>query len=550
MKKVLGIVVAAVLFIVLLVVAVLGDDGDEDNQCTPGGGNTSSGGTGDSIAANAEGLAEPMGEGTLDHITSTYKSADRPDHRGVDIAKADKDPIYALADGTVVKAEEATGFGHWVVISHNIDGEMFETVYGHMFPEGVHVSAGDKVKAGDHIADQGWAGGVSPPGPGGSHLHFEVWQGSRDNGTETDPMPWLQRAAEGAGVGGGSAPRDDEDDEDDDERSTSGGELQPNDAITNEDKLQVDSVRVARAVAEKFPEIEEIGGWRPVDDHPDHPSGRAVDVMIPNSTTAEGKELGDKVKDYVYGSRDAFNVEYMIWRQQYIPAEGEPHQMEDRGDPTQNHYDHVHITVAGGGMPAPGQKYGPAPEGDGSSPGESADGADDCIPDTAEHADADLAEGEVPEEFVKWLKLGGRVCPGISSPLLAAQIQQESGFQKEIGSPAGAYGPSQFMPDTWTTWGYKVDDNGENTGAAGAGDITSPADATMAQARLMCANFETAERKVDDGTWKGDTTELALAAYNAGEGNVDSYSGVPPFAETQHYVKVIPETAERFEDKV
>lgn len=577
MKKVVGALVTVVFIIVVLVSSVFIDDDDDETQCedpASSGSSSSSDGAGDSVAANADGLAEPLGEGTLDHVTSQYKSPDRPGHRGIDIAKEDGHPIYSMADGTVVQAGEASGFGMWVIVAHDIDGEHWETVYGHIFPEGIHVSAGDKVKAGQHIADQGWNGEVYPSGPDGSHLHIEWWQGGRDTGTESNPMPWLERAAEGGGDTSSSddndsdrsdsgeestdsAPAPDSDDEDSPSdsdsstsRSGSGKEMPDSDKIQNQDKLQVDSVRVARAVAEVFPEVETIGGWRAQDDYPDHPSGRAVDVMIPDWDSDKGRKLGEEVKDYVYSNRDHFNVEYLIWRQQYIPAEGDPNQMEDRGDPTENHYDHVHITTDGGGMPQEDQKYGSAPDAAGKAP-TSDDNGDGCIPEGVSHVDdAYLAAGEVPDEFVKWLKLGGRECKGISSPLLAAQMQQESGFQKEIGSPAGAYGPSQFMPGTWQTWGYKVDDEGKSTGEAGAGDITDPADATMAQARLMCANWETAERKIDNGTWSGDPVELTLASYNAGEGNVDNYGGVPPFAETQHYVKVIPDTAEQFEEKV
>lgn len=565
MKKLLGVLMAVALVVVLLVTTIFSDD-DEDLLCEdPGTSGGSSAGSGGAIAANAEGLAEPLGENTLDHVTSTYRSPDRPDHRGVDIAKEDGHPLYSLADGTVVKSEEAGGFGMWVVIAHDIDGETIETVYGHMFPEGIHVQAGDSVEAGEHIADQGYNGGVSPPGPGGSHLHIEVWQGSRDAGTEVDPMPWLERAAEGSAAGdsrsdsddtdtdsGADADSDSSDSEDsgDSERSTSGDEMPESDKIQNEDRLQVDSIRLARAVAERFPEVDTIGGWRPHDDRSDdHPSGRAIDVMIPD-WQADGRELGDEVRDYVLGHAGHFNVEYIIWRQMYISPDGSSHQMEDRHDPTENHFDHVHVTVDGGGMPEPDQEYGPAPEGEGSSPSESSGSDDDCIPESAVHADADLAEGEVPDEFVKWLKLGGRQCPGISSPLLAAQQEQESGFQTGAVSHAGAGGPSQFMPDTWAAWGYPVDENGEIDGEAGAGDINDPADATMAQARLMCEEYESAERKVESGAWSGDPLILALAAYNAGAGNVDQYGGVPPFQETQHYVQVIPDNAEKFEDKV
>ena len=88
--------------------------------------------------------------------------------------------------------------------------------------------------------------------------------------------------------------------------------------------------------------------------------GRAVDIMIPDYDSDKGKKLGDEIKDYIFRNKADFNVEYLIWRQQYVPAEGEPNQMEDRGDPTQNHFDHVHVTVnEPGGGPYDGGKLGP-----------------------------------------------------------------------------------------------------------------------------------------------------------------------------------------------
>lgn len=530
MKKIIAALVAVALLVILVVVIL----GGAEDECKPGNQNAPA------PAAGGGGLAQPM-EDAINHITSGYKSPERPNHRGVDIGKPNGEAIFALADGVVAAAGAADGFGQWIVIDHEIDGHPYSTVYGHMYPDGVHVKTGDQVKAGQHIADEGSNGQSSGP-----HLHFEMWEGSRlRGGNETDPTPWIERAAQG---GGAAAAPEQAPEKKPQANKDEGGELPPSDKIASEDHLQVDSIRLARAVAQRFPEIQTIGGWRPNDPYPDHPSGRAVDIMIPNYSTGEGKALGDAVKDYVYGNREFFHVQYMIWRQEYIPAAGASNMMEDRGSDTQNHFDHVHVTTEGHGFPTPDQKFGPAPEGGSAAPSAAAD--DGCVPKAAEGVDEGaegLNEGAVPPEFVKWLKLGGNVCPEITPALLAGQQEQESQFNVNAGSPAGAQGPAQFMPGTWATWGRKVDDNGEPIGPPGSGDIRSPADATMAQARLMCEHASVAKRKVESGAWHGDLVELALAAYNAGEGNVDSYGGVPPFAETQHYVKTIPEKAQKYQ---
>src|SRR5262245_23582456 len=103
---------------------------------------------------------------------------------------------------------------------------------------------------------------------------------------------------------------------------------------------------------------------------------------------------------------------------------------------------------------------------------------------------------------------------GIDPDIFERQIQQESGFRTDAMSPAGATGIAQFMPGT----------------AAGMGvDPTDPYASLDAAARLMKSNL---------GSYGGDYAK-ALAAYNAGPGNVDKYGGVPPFEETQRYVSTI-----------
>jgi len=108
-------------------------------------------------------------------------------HRGRDFAAPAGTPIMAAAAGTVVAAGPAEGFGQWIVIDHQLDGRLVSTVYGHMWPAGVGVSAGETVQAGQPIARVGSNGQSTGP-----HLHFEVWEGGRfAGGRPVDPAPLL-----------------------------------------------------------------------------------------------------------------------------------------------------------------------------------------------------------------------------------------------------------------------------------------------------------------------------------------------------------------------
>src|SRR5699024_8730488 len=68
---------------------------------------------------------------------------------------------------------------------HSIDGETIATAYIHSWEHGIHVTAGDQVTAGQHIADVGSSGMSTGP-----HLHFEVREGGTD-GEHIDPAAWL-----------------------------------------------------------------------------------------------------------------------------------------------------------------------------------------------------------------------------------------------------------------------------------------------------------------------------------------------------------------------
>jgi len=124
------------------------------------------------------------------------------------------------------------------------------------------------------------------------------------------------------------------------------GQLPPGKAPEN--GLQKFTVLTNRAVSAAFPQIREIGGVR-ADSLKWHPNGLALDVMIPNWNTPQGKALGDEVLSFVMANKEALGVDHAIWRQAmyYGPGGGEP--MGGRGGATANHFDHVHIATKGGG---------------------------------------------------------------------------------------------------------------------------------------------------------------------------------------------------------
>lgn len=103
---------------------------------------------------------------------------------------------------------------------------------------------------------------------------------------------------------------------------------------------------------------------------------------------------------------------------------------------------------------------------------------------------------------------------GVSPELLAAVAKQESGFNPRAVSPAGAQGLMQLMPAT--AKGLDVTDSFD------------PAQAVDGAAKLLRTLLD-----------RFGSTDLALAAYNAGPGAVIRYNGVPPYQETQNYVRSI-----------
>jgi hypothetical protein len=103
---------------------------------------------------------------------------------------------------------------------------------------------------------------------------------------------------------------------------------------------------------------------------------------------------------------------------------------------------------------------------------------------------------------------------GVDPGIFTRMINQESGFNTQARSPAGALGIAQFMPAT--AQGFGID----------------PMDPMAA--------LDAAARYIKNGLSQFDGSyPLALAAYNAGAGAVRKYGGIPPYKETQNYVRSI-----------
>ena len=117
-----------------------------------------------------------------------------------------------------------------------------------------------------------------------------------------------------------------------------------------EKNLQPNTIHLYRAVRARFPQITTYYGWRR-DVTPDHPAGRALDIMIPQYKTKSGRTLGFKVAAWAKANARPLRIKYVIWDQHIwnIERNGEGWRfMASRGNPTANHKDHVHVTVYDG----------------------------------------------------------------------------------------------------------------------------------------------------------------------------------------------------------
>ena len=120
---------------------------------------------------------------------------------------------------------------------------------------------------------------------------------------------------------------------------------------------------------------------------------------------------------------------------------------------------------------------------------------------------------EVPEKYVEYFK-NAAAKYNLPYELLVSVAKAESDFNKDDTSRSGAMGIMQLMPAT--------------AKYLGVDNAYDPEQNIMGGARYLSEKLE-----------KHGSVELALAAYNAGSNAVEKYNGIPPYTETQNYVKKI-----------
>ena len=184
--------------------------------------------------------------------------------------------------------------------------------------------------------------------------------------------------------------------------------------------MQPNAVALGRCIAQMWPQLTVIGGWRPEDPYADHPSGQALDVMMPNGGhTAADVTLGNEIATWVMSVAESHRVVYVLWRHRIWNYAGmSPHEpvrppdqwrlASENGAWTPNHMDHLHIatdgTVALGGQSAPGAGFDGPPPAPGSGGG--GEGFIDPIPQGAFLDWAYMARRLAEEE--PWWEPGSR----------------------------------------------------------------------------------------------------------------------------------------------
>jgi hypothetical protein len=230
----------------------------------------------------------------------------------------------------------------------------------------------------------------------------------------------------------------------------------PDSHLSVEEGLKPDARRVLRCVHAAFPEIKTFYGKRE-DPLPDHPSGRAVDIMIDSAFSdyrgAAGVDLGNRVVSYLQAHKDELRIDYLIWRQRSWKAnraDADWHSMKDRGSDNANHFNHVHVTTLGvGEQPAgkePTRVEKPPPAGEGTATSTESPGDSLTINPRPEVASAYLVDAGTDTQLTQ-------ICLGTQFQVVADLVSTEKLASVTLAlSGAVTSGPSPMEGDTGTAY--------------------------------------------------------------------------------------------------
>ncbi|WP_075835897.1 MULTISPECIES: peptidoglycan DD-metalloendopeptidase family protein [unclassified Rhodococcus (in: high G+C Gram-positive bacteria)] len=485
-------------------------------------------------------------------------------HDGADLAAPGIEgaPIYSVGDGEVREAGPASGYGNWIVIRHNVGGQIVDSLYGHMYDGHVFVKPGDHVTAGQHIGDVGSAGWST-----GAHLHLGMYPGGWMAGQGVDPMPWLKKFQDGASAQPNAPPPSES------QPSTGApdskaseadlaamrpypldGGAQQEQTLNTEQQANVaaliSSAResgldpagraavIATALSGQSTNLisQPRDGNEPVGVFAERPLGDSkIDNLINPKYAA--KQFFGKLKTYgeahpdwatqpiadviigVMPERASLRDQFVSWEQAAVD------------------------TVAALWTSADAQSGA-------TSRLTSATTNPNCASGVVNMG---LAPGLVPPEYVQIITEAGSICADIPPAFIAAIIEQESGWNPLVTSggdgvnSGGAQGMTQFMPDTWTSMGKDsgLDRNGKKE-APNAPDPFNAYDSILSAGHYLCYIADLLKPKIASGEIRGDLLDLAAAGYNAGEGAVMQYGGVPPYGQTQAYVPSVRAKYEKY----
>ena len=209
-----------------------------------------------------------------------------------------------------------------------------------------------------------------------------------------------------------------------------------------------------------------IGGYRSSGsrDPNGHPAGLAVDFMVP--LTKEGEAQGDRISEYIIANYKELNVKYVIWRQRiWNPARGDKwRQMADRGSPTQNHFDHPHVsfTAEATGNPQEAKNAPRLP----SEAGDTAEAAPEC---EGPHAGGDVQptgekkpghwgypNGQIPKDKLKVIPWAQH--ESLRADATDALVKMNNEFKKEFGTDLGI--TDAYRPLSEQEYLYKIKPSG------------------------------------------------------------------------------------------